>query len=128
MNPVFTIEMENGQVMKGELYPDVAPNSVANFVELANKGDELLEQSGRNDKDKHTVEAGGSRRTQWREILDGFAARTDRSVCHNGERRKFDARCATAAFQERSESIRNVLNNAERQNTGKACRIMDYIL
>ena len=38
MNPVFTIEMENGQVMKGELYPDVAPNSVANFVELANSG------------------------------------------------------------------------------------------
>ena len=38
MNPVFTIEMENGQVMKGELYPEIAPNSVANFVELANKG------------------------------------------------------------------------------------------
>ena len=38
MNPVFTIEMENGKVMKGELYPDIAPISVANFVELANKG------------------------------------------------------------------------------------------
>lgn len=37
-NPVFTIEMENGMTMKGELYPDVAPNSVANFVELANSG------------------------------------------------------------------------------------------
>lgn len=37
-NPIFTIEMENGQTMKGELYPDVAPNSVANFVELANSG------------------------------------------------------------------------------------------
>lgn len=37
-NPVFTIEMENGGVMKGELYPDTAPNSVANFVELANSG------------------------------------------------------------------------------------------
>ena len=37
-NPIFTIEMENGQTMKGELYPDIAPNSVANFVELANKG------------------------------------------------------------------------------------------
>ena len=36
--PVFTIEMENGGVMKGELYPDTAPNSVANFVELANSG------------------------------------------------------------------------------------------
>ena len=38
MNPIFTIEMENGQTMKGELYPEVAPNSVANFVELANSG------------------------------------------------------------------------------------------
>ena len=38
MNPVFTIEMENGKIMKGELYPDIAPISVANFVELANKG------------------------------------------------------------------------------------------
>ena len=37
-NPIFTIEMENGMTMKGELYPDVAPNSVANFVELANSG------------------------------------------------------------------------------------------
>lgn len=38
MNPIFIIEMENGQTMKGELYPEVAPNSVANFVELANSG------------------------------------------------------------------------------------------
>ena len=38
MNPIFTIEMENGHVMKGELYPEIAPNSVANFVELANSG------------------------------------------------------------------------------------------
>lgn len=38
MNPIFTIEMENGMIMKGELYPEVAPNSVANFVELANSG------------------------------------------------------------------------------------------
>ena len=37
-NPIFTIEMENGMTMKGELYPDMAPNSVANFVELANSG------------------------------------------------------------------------------------------
>ena len=37
-NPIFTIEMENGMTMKGELYPEIAPNSVANFVELANKG------------------------------------------------------------------------------------------
>ena len=38
MNPTFVIEMENGQTMKGELYPDVAPNSAANFIELANSG------------------------------------------------------------------------------------------
>lgn len=37
-NPVFTIEMENGGVMKGKLYPEIAPNSVANFVELSNSG------------------------------------------------------------------------------------------
>ena len=37
-NPIFTIEMENGMTMKGELYPECAPNSVANFVELANSG------------------------------------------------------------------------------------------
>ena len=38
MNPIFTIEMENGMTMKGELYPEIAPNSVANIVELANSG------------------------------------------------------------------------------------------
>ena len=37
-NPIFTIEMEDGGRMVGELYPEVAPNSVANFVELANQG------------------------------------------------------------------------------------------
>jgi peptidyl-prolyl cis-trans isomerase B (cyclophilin B) len=36
--PVATIEMANGDVMKLELYPDVAPNTVANFIELANAG------------------------------------------------------------------------------------------
>ena len=38
MNPVVTIEMENGGVIKAELYPDVAPQSVRNFVSLINKG------------------------------------------------------------------------------------------
>ena len=37
-NPVFTITMENGAVIKGELYPDVAPQSVYNFIYLANQG------------------------------------------------------------------------------------------
>ena len=38
MNPTFTITMENGGVITGELYPEKAPQSVANFVELCNKG------------------------------------------------------------------------------------------
>ena len=37
-NPVFTITMSDGRVMKGELYPDVAPQSVGNFAALANSG------------------------------------------------------------------------------------------
>lgn len=36
--PTATIEMENGGVMKLELYPDVAPNTVCNFISLAKKG------------------------------------------------------------------------------------------
>ena len=38
LNPIATIEMEDGGVIVVELYPDVAPNTVANFVELANAG------------------------------------------------------------------------------------------
>ena len=37
-NPIVTIEMENGDVIKAELYPDVAPNTVNNFVSLIQKG------------------------------------------------------------------------------------------
>ncbi len=37
-NPTFVITMENGQEMKGELYPDIAPISVGNFISLANSG------------------------------------------------------------------------------------------
>lgn len=37
-NPIVTIEMENGDVMKAELYPEIAPNTVNNFVSLVNKG------------------------------------------------------------------------------------------
>ena len=36
MNPTFKITMENGGVMEGELYPDIAPQSVYNFIDLAN--------------------------------------------------------------------------------------------
>ena len=37
-NPVATIEMENGGAITVELYPDIAPNTAANFIELANSG------------------------------------------------------------------------------------------
>ena len=37
-NPVVTFTMENGDVMKADLYPDVAPNTVNNFVSLVKKG------------------------------------------------------------------------------------------
>ena len=36
MNPTFKITMENGGVIEGELYPDKAPQSVYNFIDLAN--------------------------------------------------------------------------------------------
>lgn len=35
-NPIVTIEMENGDIIKAELYPDVAPNTVNNFISLIN--------------------------------------------------------------------------------------------
>ncbi len=37
-NPIVTIEMEDGGVMKAELYPEVAPNTVNNFISLVQKG------------------------------------------------------------------------------------------
>lgn len=37
-NPVVTITMENGDTMKAELYPEIAPNTVNNFISLVNKG------------------------------------------------------------------------------------------
>ena len=37
-NPIVTIEMENGGIIKAELYPEVAPNTVANFVNLVESG------------------------------------------------------------------------------------------
>ena len=37
-NPIVTIEMENGGVIKVELYPEIAPNTVNNFLSLVNKG------------------------------------------------------------------------------------------
>ena len=37
-NPVVTITMTNGDVMKAELYPEIAPNTVNNFISLVQKG------------------------------------------------------------------------------------------
>lgn len=37
-NPVVTIEMENGNKIKIELYPEIAPNTVRNFISLVNDG------------------------------------------------------------------------------------------
>jgi peptidyl-prolyl cis-trans isomerase B (cyclophilin B) len=37
-NPIVTITMENGDVMKAELYPEIAPNTVNNFISLIKKG------------------------------------------------------------------------------------------
>ena len=37
-NPIVTIEMETGDIMKAELYPEVAPNTVNNFISLVKKG------------------------------------------------------------------------------------------
>ena len=37
-NPIVTITMANGDVMKAELYPEIAPNTVNNFISLVNKG------------------------------------------------------------------------------------------
>ena len=36
--PIVTFEMENGDIIKAELYPEVAPNSVNNFISLVQKG------------------------------------------------------------------------------------------
>ncbi len=37
-NPIVTFEMENGDIMKAELYPEIAPNTVNNFISLINQG------------------------------------------------------------------------------------------
>ena len=37
-NPLVTFEMENGKLIKAELYPDTAPNTVRNFISLIRKG------------------------------------------------------------------------------------------
>ena len=36
-NPIVTIKMNSGNIMKAELYPEIAPNTVNNFISLINK-------------------------------------------------------------------------------------------
>lgn len=37
-NPIVTITMEDGSIMKAELYPEIAPNTVNNYISLIKKG------------------------------------------------------------------------------------------
>ena len=37
-NPIITIEMENNDIITAELYPEIAPNTVNNFISLIQKG------------------------------------------------------------------------------------------
>ncbi len=37
-NPIVTFEMENGDIIKAELYPEIAPNTVNNYISLIKKG------------------------------------------------------------------------------------------
>lgn len=37
-NPIVTFEMENGDIIKAELYPEIAPNTVNNFISLVSAG------------------------------------------------------------------------------------------
>ena len=37
-NPIVTFEMENGDIINAELYPEIAPNTVNNFISLINDG------------------------------------------------------------------------------------------
>lgn len=37
-NPIITFEMMNGDIIKAELYPEIAPNTVNNFISLVNSG------------------------------------------------------------------------------------------
>ncbi|MCM1537524.1 MAG: peptidylprolyl isomerase [bacterium] len=37
-NPIVTVEMADGKIMKAELYPEIAPNTVNNFISLIKKG------------------------------------------------------------------------------------------
>lgn len=38
MNPIVTFEMEDGSIIKAELYPEIAPNTVNNFISLVKSG------------------------------------------------------------------------------------------
>ena len=38
MNPIVTIQLEKGGIIKAELYPEIAPNTVNNFISLIRSG------------------------------------------------------------------------------------------
>ena len=83
-NPIVTITMEDGNVMKAELYPEIAPNTVNNFLSLVNKGfydglifhrviDGFMAQGG----DPTGTGMGGSKETIYGEFSgNGFAQNT----------------------------------------------------
>ena len=50
-NPVVTITMENGDIIKAELYPEIAPNTVNNFISLI----KYLDQDVMTDLNAHTL-------------------------------------------------------------------------
>ena len=53
-NPIVTFEMENGKTIKAELYPEIAPNTVNNFLSLVNKGYYEFAVNGFENNLKHT--------------------------------------------------------------------------
>ena len=46
-NPVITIEMENGDIIKAELYPEIAPNTVNNFISTGKWRESVLRRDNR---------------------------------------------------------------------------------
>ena len=62
-NPVVTFEMENGKTFRAELYPEIAPNTVNNFVSLIKKGfyDGVIFHRGIYDSGRRSARNGNGR-------------------------------------------------------------------